>query len=252
MGWGALHNLLNRELPKRIFRDERLRPMSRLVYLGMRTVRKTHIAGYARALGMPDQTVRDAVKDLRAHGWVYGYRDSATGFEIIVPWMPRDIEAELARRIERLAQTMPNWGEGLMKMMLSLIVDDDDFVDNHRFDWASSGQGDGAFEFDRMYEEAKVGCEFQGPQHYQVVQFRNGPSDLVKQQARDRAKALACERHGITLVEIPDVELSYETLVAKLEGLLPLIQPLRDGPLFMAIQRMCDAQVNRARGRRAT
>lgn len=244
-----MHDILNRELPKRIFQDKRLRRTSRLVYLGMRTVPKTHVAGYARALHMSYQTVRVAIKELRDNDWVYGYRNPGATYETIVPWMPYDIEVEVAHMVERKVDTAKNWGETIFKMNLDLIVDVDDFLDNHRFKWAVSALGSGAYEIDRMYETAQVAIEFQGRQHFQVVYFRDGKSDLVAQQARDRAKALACERQRIKLVEIADVELSYETLVRKLTGVLPLIQPLKDRPLFLTLQKLCDAQVNNAKER---
>lgn len=122
-----------------------------------------------------------------------------------------------------------------MKAMLDITVDDDNFLDNARLQWTVSGAGDNPLEFDRFYPDAKVAIEFQGRQHYEEVTFRHGKSDLEQQQNRDGLKALACLRQKVTLVEIPDIDLSHETLVAKLGGVLPLLPPRTDRPLFRTL-----------------
>lgn len=164
--------------------------------------------------------------------------------------MPLDVEIALAKEVERLASTAPNRGEFLMKAILDIIVDDSHVLDNHRFDWLASAPGDGRRELDRLLPEAKVAIEFQGRQHFEEVQFRTGKSNLQEQLARDRAKMLACERKGIAFVEVADIELSYETLVEKLDGLLPLIQPRKDQPLFQTLQDLCLEHASWARGQR--
>lgn len=234
---------LNRVLPQEIIRDPRLHRTSKFLYLGMRSLPKTTIAGYATALGMAYPTVHRLMKELERHEWVYIFRRVGEKAPIYVPWMPMAVERKLATYTERLAGMAANRGEQLMKFMLDIIVDDDNFVDNARPPWTALAPGDRSVEFDRFYPERRVAIEYHGRQHYEEVLFAHGKSDLQKQLELDGRKALACLRQGVTLVEIADVELSYENLVAKLNGLLPLIPPRADRPLFRTLSNLCHGHV---------
>ena len=243
---------LNRVLSQEILKDPRLHRTTKLVYLGMRAHQKTTIKGYAALLGLPYSTVLRAVKELNSFGWVYYFRRAGEKSKIWVPWMPLPLERHLAVEAEKLVDMAPYRGEKLLKIVLDIIVDDDDFVDNARPDWTALGPGDISVEFDRFYREHLVAIEFHGRQHYQEVVFATGKSDLQKQLQLDGRKALACLRQGVTLVEIADIELSYEKIAMKLEGLLPLIPPLVDRPLFRTVANMCRNHVNWVVERHAT
>lgn len=245
-----MHATLNRVLPKQIMCDRRLRRTSQLIYSCMRAHPKSTFKGYAAKLSIPYATVRRCIKELEHHDWVYSFRDPKSGERIYVPWMPLDVEKAVASRAEQLADVMPNRGEWLMKAVLDITVDDDNFLNNARFQWTVSGTGDNRLEFDRFYPDARVAIEFQGRQHYEEVTFRDGKTNLQKQQDLDGRKALACLRQQVTLVEIPDIELSYETLVAKLGGLLPFLPPRTDRPLFRTLANLCHGYVNWAMDRR--
>lgn len=129
-----------------------------------------------------------------------------------------------------------------------MLVDDKRYEENARPAWAVSGAGSGRLEFDRLYLESKVAIEFQGRQHYEEVTFSDGrKSNLEEQQARDALKAMLCRRQRIAFVEIPATELSYETIIEKLDGLLPLVPPLMDRPLFQCLENLCRSYVNSIR-----
>lgn len=243
-----MYNLLNRTLSRHIFQDMRLSRTSKLVYLGMRTIRKTTIAGYAEGLGIPYQTVRRAIRELQQYDWVYSYEHPESQEIIYVPWMPRDVEAWVAKEASRLAETAPNKGEFRAKAVLTIYVDDQNFLDNHRFKWAPSPETGLPMEFDRTHEDLKVVIEFQGRQHFEKVTFRTGESDLTAQMARDRAKMVACERKGFVLVEIIATELSCDMIIGKVDGLLPLIPPLKERPLYQTLDELCRSYAARARG----
>lgn len=201
---------------------------------------------------MPYETLRWSVQRLIELDWAYRFPHPKTGRTIIVPWMPLDIEAAVARQVEYRSGLVPNKGEWLMKALLDVIVDDKRYEDNARPAWAVSGSGSDRLEFDRWYTEAKVAIEFQGRQHYEEVTFSDGrKSNFEAQRVRDGLKALLCSRQEVVFVEIPWTELSYETIVAKLEGRLPLVPPLFDRPLFRCLQNLCHSYVNSAKQRRA-
>lgn len=244
-----MHDVMNRILPKLIFSDRRLRRTSRLVYLGMRAHPKSNRLGYAKSLDMPYQTVRDAIAQLKELHWAYSFTDPATGHTIIVPWMPLDVEAMLAEELKILLDTAPNRGESLLKAFLDIFVDDPHFFDNHRYRWVVTSDGI-RLEIDRYYVDARVAIEFQGRQHFETVSFRDGKSDLQAQLARDRTKYLACKRQKVAFVEIADIELSWETVCTKLGGLLPLLHPPKDRPLFRTLEELAVSHAKWARSKR--
>lgn len=245
-----MHDIMNVILPKAIFEDRRVTRTSKLVYFGLRAHPKTNIKGCAENLNMPYQTVQQAIQQLRKLDWVYSYRAPQTGRVIQVPSMPFDVEVAVSDAFEQRLETVSNRGESLMKGWLDYLVDDPKFLDNHRFKWAVSPDGTVYYEYDRAYPEARVVIEFQGRQHFQTVQFRDGESNLQEQMARDRAKMLACERNEFAYVEIADIELSWETIRQKLDGLLPLLQPREDRPLFRKLDQLSKGYAEWARRRR--
>ena len=60
-------------------------------------------------------------------------------------------------------------------------------------------------ELDGYNEELKLAFEYQGLQHYQYIPYfhKNGPSDLEKQQERDKIKKERCAENEVYLIEIP-------------------------------------------------
>lgn len=243
-----MRRILDDLLPSAVMADRRLSRTAKLIYLSLRHLPKNSIAQNAVALDMPYETVRAAVQLLIETGWAYRCKQPSTGKWIVVPWMPKDVEADIAREAERRSGLVTNRGEWTLKAYLDLYVDDRDYEDNARPPWAVSGAGSGRFEIDRWYVRARVAIEFQGRQHFEIVTFADGrTSDLEGQRVRDGLKALLCLRQGIAFIEIPGTALSYDTIVAKLEGHLPLIPPLPDRPLFQCLENLSHYYVNLAR-----
>lgn len=242
--------LLNRLLPKYVLEDHRLPRTSKLLYLAMRSQKKATMKEYGERLGIPYATLRRAMVDLREHDWVYAYRIPKQRGLVYVPFMPLEIERMVAAEVERWLDTVSNRGEHLLKAFLDLLVDDNHCLDNVRPSWTAIGPGDVPLELDRIYPEQRVAIEFQGRQHYEEMLFPDGKSDLKRQQSLDARKALACLRQHYKFVEIADVELSYGTIVAKLGGLLPMIPPLTNRPLFRTLENLCREHAKWATERR--
>lgn len=248
MGESGVHDLLNMILPAAAFQDRRLSRTGLLVYFGMRAHRKTTIKGYAETLNMPYKTVYDAIQILQETDWAYSYKKPGTRRRIWVPAMPLDVELYVTQEFERKLQTAPNKGEAIMKAMLDYLVDDPNFVDNHRFKWGNPLDANAKQEHDRTFEGARVVIEFQGRQHFQVVRFDSRETNLAQQMAWDRAKQIACERNDYAYVEIGAHELSWATLRAKLEGRLPLLQPPKGRPLFQKLEELAAEHARWAQG----
>lgn len=83
-------------------------------------------------------------------------------------------------------------------------------------DWlATSFRGNQ--RLDGYWESLKIAVEYHGLQHYEVVaRFHpNGRKDLMAQRRRDENKRKACEKAGVTLLEIPyHVNLTKSDLVS--------------------------------------
>jgi len=62
-------------------------------------------------------------------------------------------------------------------------------------------------ELDGFNEELAIAFEHQGKQHYEYIPFfHRKPSNFKKQQMRDAEKRRLCNRHKVTLIEIPYTE----------------------------------------------
>lgn len=83
---------------------------------------------------------------------------------------------------------------------------------HHRPEWLEG------LELDIFIEEAQVGIEYQGQQHYEVVEAWGGKEGLNQRQARDRRTEQLCQEHSVELVEIRyDEEISEELVEDKIE-----------------------------------
>lgn len=241
---------MNRLLPLRLIQDKRLSRGCQALYHAMRAHVKTTANGYAEAFGIPEGTIRRYLAELQNCGWIYSFRCPKQDRLIYVPWMPLDVEHELVTMVERLVDDAANRGEAIMKVMLDTIVNDNNYTENVRMRWTRLGTGHNRLEFDRHYFESRVAIEFHGRQHYEEIKLRGKRSNLAEQQVRDGLRALACLRQQVTLIEIADIELSYETLVAKLGDHLPLLPVRMDRPLFRAVANWAADYVNWARDQR--
>lgn len=244
-----MRKTLEQTVQRFIFHDDRLSRTARLVYFGLWGTRRGTVAESTRALEMPRETVRRSVQQLLVHDWMYCFRRSDGG-RVYVPWMPAGVQKVAARRAKQLLDIAAPRGETLMKAWLDIIVNDLHYQDNPRPPWLVSSDSGQRLELDRIYVDANVAIEFQGRQHFESVSFHDGQRDLANQMMRDALKALACRRREIAFVEITAMDLSYDALRTKLEGLLPLVPPDMGGPVCKFLAAECDAYVNWALSRR--
>lgn len=86
---------------------------------------------------------------------------------------------------------------------------------HHRPDWLEG------LELDIFIEEAQVGIEYQGVQHYEVVEAWGGEEGLEERQERDRRTKDLCKEHGVELVEVRyDEDISEEIVESRVEPLI--------------------------------
>ncbi|WP_141212211.1 hypothetical protein [Halorubrum ezzemoulense] len=86
---------------------------------------------------------------------------------------------------------------------------------HHRPDWLEG------LELDIFIEEAGVGIEYQGIQHYEVVEAWGGEEGLEERQERDQQTKELCREHGVELVEVRyDEDISEEIVEKRVDSLL--------------------------------
>lgn len=97
------------------------------------------------------------------------------------------------------------------------ILRDNDFVWEEEYTFpdlvASSGRPL-AFDFMVFDEDHNIdfAIEVNGEQHYEPVAAFGGPKKFARQKYNDNQKRLYCQRHNITLIEIPYWELEEVNL----------------------------------------
>lgn len=175
-------------------------------------------AEFSRLTGLHLRTVKRAVRALVQAGWVRIAQKNR-----LAPMFFRLQHADEARRqeVERRLERSEYKGEALMREALSLIVDTQVSVDHARPEFLINPTTGERLEFDRYYPLDRVAFEFNGPQHYRAT-GRFTKEEVAAQRRRDAIKHRICKEEGITLVVVHAEDLSIETMISKVRGLLPL------------------------------
>lgn len=228
-----------------LFHDRRLHANATLMRIQLQYSPVDTLAGHQRRWGKPKETLRLAIQRLVKCGWAYELPQQDRRSALIVPWMPSDVEKLVAAELEQVRNEVAFIGEWLMKCILFLIVDDRDYRYNVRPAWLNAGDGRGNLEIDYWQRGDRVAIEFQGMQHYRLEPvFHKDKGQFLDQQVRDYVKAGLCIRNGAKYIEISAVELSFEAIVAKIQGILPLRPIPMDGPIVRTLENMCQSYVN--------
>lgn len=192
------------------------------------------------------KTLQMATVQLQQAGWLALRSHSGVGGRKYEPLDPhlhlrQAVLARLQLRLERKAYI----GEALMQAMLTECVADPGFQDNARLSQIANPLTGEPLEFDRLYLNARVAIEFNGPQHYKTTEAFPSLDEVRAQQARDLMKEAQAVRHNYTLVTVEPRELSFKALITKLAPLLP-IRPLRhEDPVVRALDRLSRAYVRK-------
>jgi len=87
----------------------------------------------------------------------------------------------------------------LFRMMRELFPEER-ILFNHLYPCRRSEKRTNSFELDIFIENHSLAIEYQGEQHYQWT-FKHGSPNILRE--RDYARKQACDRFGITILEIP-------------------------------------------------
>lgn len=178
-------------------------------------------AGLSSLTGNDPKTVRQAVAELAAAGWLQASQRNRLDF---VRFYLRDPladrgQAEVARAERRLAAAS-YLGEALMREYLSLLVDSDDFEDDAAPGFLVNPWTDERMELDRFYPPG-MAFEFNGPQHYGATELFS-EAEAAKQRGRDFMKMGICAIRGISLVVVHPEDLTLATMRQKIGHALPV------------------------------
>jgi hypothetical protein len=182
--------------------------------------------------GLSHKTVRAAVQDLQAQGWLQLSQRTkfrAVRFALRNPVAARR-EGDVTLAGLRLREA-PHLGEALMREYLSLLVESDEFEDNATPGFLVNPYTDEELQFDRYYPP-RVAFEFNGQQHYRPTALYAKKAEVSRQQGRDLIKTGICLRRGVTLVVVLAEDLSLESMRQKVTTLLPLRRLDGHGPLI--------------------
>lgn len=230
----------NRMVPVDLIRERRLAPGAKCVYLVLLDLcepdsRRCTVAQskLLELVGVRSyHTLYGYLSQLNRHGWLRteSRRGRDSVFELLNP-AEAARELELQRMDRRISQAS-SLGEACMKEYLNLFVDSQDFQDNARPRFLANPRTGEPLELDRWYTKLGIAFEFNGPQHYAPTEVYADLGKVREQRARDLMKEALCREAGIRLLVVVPDDLTYDGMLHKLQGQLPLRNVSRDDPLM--------------------
>lgn len=159
------------------------------------------IGEIAARVGCATETIRTSVARLVDAGWAYLYIPSGRKRgSTVIPWMPLDVEEQLASALAERRTSVLYYGEWLMRCLVDLLVKDLAFHDNAHPQWQTTPEGK-RLQLDRWYYSANVAFEFQGRQHSEKEnEFVKTDVDLSRRFDLDGEKIRLCSLHGVQLI----------------------------------------------------
>jgi hypothetical protein len=183
---------------------------------------KTAYAILADKIGLSAKTVRRAVLHLAKLRWLtvtQEHKRAPVEYRHRNPVEERqELEISCA---EQIIDSADHVGESLMDILLSTMVDEEEFSENGYHGIMKNKKTGRHLQFDRYYYYQKVAFEFQGEQHDYPTELFDEEA-VAAQQERDALKREICKEHNITLIELRGDELSWRTILNKITKLLPL------------------------------
>lgn len=178
--------------------------------------------------GMSRDRFEQTAERLVELGWAFKATDPNGGGTTIAPWVPPEIEQRLA---DELVSTFSRVDQGpwLMRSFLDLAVFDDDYIDGASPPWLVDCFPDGPYVLGRWYRRASIAFTFQ-PKKYDRRAIFAAHSETAEHWGiiRDYIAAGLCAHQQVLLIKIQPPDLSYEGMVRKVRGLLP-IRPFKAG-----------------------
>ena len=172
------------------------------------------LTGYSR------NSLTKYIKLLRDHSWLLseGYRVGPSKLFMDRPMNPIE-EAGLAEVADfyeglRRAKKQKDYsvGEYLMVCMVELLVEETVLIEHGKVRGLVNPFTGGRLHVDLLLPLSLLAMEFQGPQHHRPTDRFPSQSEFEEQQYRDEVKRRFCHRHGMGLIEVTAMDLSFTRL----------------------------------------
>jgi DNA-binding MarR family transcriptional regulator len=187
-------------------------------------------------LKMSPNTVRSSCRKLISKGWAAKMKLPDGRRRLIIPMLPRSVEASAAERVTVDRSSVAKVGEWIMLCFLDLKIESAEYIDGARPDWLRNQETGKRMEFDRLYTELRVVFEFQGEQHYGTTDLFPDQEQFERLQKRDNLKAWLCARRQYTYVEVRAGDLTSAGMNLKIPPHVPLRLSWPDSPLIAKLE----------------
>lgn len=194
-------------LPLELIHDQRVSASGLLVWASLSE-------GGAKARA-PETTVRRHLLNLKETGWLSERGQPQNPFAL-----ERQQELhELKQWLAKLQLDGCSYGQALMTAMVTLAVDDDDFVIESEKKYLTNPTTDNLLRYDLHWPGHRRAFEFHGPQHYGLTKkYPNREQFLVRRQ-RDLLKLGLSQERGILVEVIAYTDLNWARVHEATAGL---------------------------------
>lgn len=236
------------QIPSDLVSDEELSALAKSLYLIMSLYNTCSMKQLSTASGLSREAVRYLVNELAQAGWakVEGKRN----LRRITPSIPEKTQRIMIARLKEHRSYAATVGEYLMKRLLDVLVDSDDYIDNARPWFLQNPNTNQFMEYDRFYATAGVAFEFNGPQHYGTTEIFQDAEEVDEIMQRDKMKADLSDTRNIILVSVTEDDLSFEKMSKKIPERLPKANYHPDCLYVRTLEDMCGEYVANCRKRR--
>jgi DNA-binding MarR family transcriptional regulator len=194
------------------------------------------VTAIVEELRMSPNTVRSSCRKLVDKGWALRMKLPDGRRRLIIPMLPKSVEASAAERVAIERGSVAKVGEWIMLSFLDFKIESVEYIDGARPDWLRNQETGRRMEFDRLYTELKVAFEFQGEQHYGTTDLFPDQEQFEQLQRRDNLKAWLCARHQYTYVEVRAADLTSAGMNLKIPPHVPRRLSWPDSPLIAKLE----------------
>ena len=216
---------------------EGLSPTGKIVYVAAMLQQPPSITALANSLGMHRRTVIEQCENLERLGWLrfttvgHSRRPDAV--------LPRDTEEALAAESSRLIRQTSFVGEGVSNRFVDWIVAPTvHLVYNARPSYLKNRKTGQRMEFDLLAPDYAWALEHQGDEHFGPTTWYPGDKEFAERHKRDLQKAETARKNRIRLSTVSCLDLTLETMQAKIPSDIPRRQFDPKGPYIQMLERL--------------
>lgn len=233
LDWWVSHVNVPDLIWRSLIADAALEPVDVVLYSLVWSGRPRGLAELATQAGIYRRTVARSCARLTERGWLTVLRSANS--RLAVPLVRREIQEAMIKQLLNELGMAPHKCEFLMRKYLDWRLVSTNYIDNARPGVLTSPITGERLELDRLYLDAAVGFEFNGPQHYGQTKLYHDPKSLKEQQTRDILKKGLSVNSQITLVIVTVDQLHPSVLDTLIPPTLERRAVETEGPYYCAL-----------------